>query len=248
MHTRRSVRLDDEAPGVVLDWDTEFWGVRIGRVVAEELTEERLQDVDRWADELGLACVYYLAPGTDAASAHVAESGGFRLMDLRVELRRDAAPTPRSRGVREALPADRERLREIAAGSHGVTRFYADPHFPDERCDLLYATWIERSLEGWAATVLVAERDGEPVGYCSCHLDQPKAVGSIGLIAVDEDARGGGVGLALASAAVDWCAANGARTMSVVTQGRNAGALRTFQRAGFLVSSIDLWFHKWYDR
>jgi hypothetical protein len=36
--------------------------------------------------------------------------------------------------------------------------------------------------------------------------------------------------------------------MTVVTQGRNVPAVRTFQRAGFLASSIDLWFHKWYER
>lgn len=169
-------------------------------------------------------------------------------MDLRVDLGRDAVPQPLPGGVREARPEDRDGLAEIARRSHGITRFYADPRFPDEGCDRLYATWIERSLDGWADGVLVAERGGAPAGYCSCHLDPSTAAGSIGLIAVDEGARGGGLGVALASAAVGWCAGRGARTMSVVTQGRNAGGLRTFERAGFVVSSIDLWFHKWYER
>ena len=190
-------------------------------------------------------CVYFLVDADDAASAHLAERSGFRLMDFRVELRQEPDATANAPQLRSARADDRDRLREIARTSHGTTRFYADPRFSDERCGELYETWIERSLDGWAAAVLVAERDGVPAGYCSCHVDGEE--GSIGLIAVDSTLRRSGVGLELATSAVAWCAAGGARTMSVVTQGRNVAALRTFQRAGFLVSSVQLWFHKWYD-
>ena len=88
----------------------------------------------------------------------------------------------------------------------------------------------------------------DAAGYCSVHLDQAARAGSIGLIAVDAGVRRGGVGLDLASGAVAWCAAQNAETMSVVTQGRNVAALRTFQRAGFAFASVELWFHKWYGR
>jgi GNAT superfamily N-acetyltransferase len=193
-------------------------------------------------------CVYFLARSDDAQTAQVAEDGGFRLMDLRVELRQDIGAALLSSRVREARPEDHEQLRTIASVSHQTTRFYADPRFPDERCDDLYGTWIDRSLEGWAKAVLVADRRGAPVGYCSVHLDADVGAGSIGLIAVDAAVRRSGIGLELASGAVAWCASRGARTMSVVTQGRNPAALRTFQRAGFLVSSVELWFHKWFER
>lgn len=217
------------------------------------LTAATRREVDAWSDEKGVRCVYLLASSDDAATARAAEDGGFRLVDLRVELRQEIAgqrargPRP-SPDVREASADDHARLREIARTSHGTTRFYADPNFPDERCDDLYETWIERSLGGWAASVLVVESDGRAAGYCSCHLEAAARAGSIGLIAVDASDRRTGAGAALAEGAVAWCARRGADTMSVVTQGRNVAALRTFQRAGFLVSSVDLWFHKWYER
>jgi dTDP-4-amino-4,6-dideoxy-D-galactose acyltransferase len=192
-------------------------------------------------------CVYFLASADDPKSTHVAERGAFRLMDLRVTLRRGTAGAT-AFDVREAREEDHERLRSIARASHGTTRFYADPSFPDKRCDELYETWIERSLDGWAAGVLVAERDGRTAGYCSCHLDTDERTGSIGLIAVDAGARRTGAGVALAAGAVTWCGRRGAESVSVVTQGRNVAALRTFQRAGFLLASVDLWFHKWYER
>ena len=70
----------ETAPCALLPWDTEFWGVPIGRVEGEELDAERLRAVDAWADANGIACLYFLA-GPDAATGHVAEAGGFRLMD-----------------------------------------------------------------------------------------------------------------------------------------------------------------------
>lgn len=236
----------ETAVATLLDWDSEFWGAPIGRVEGGVLDEERLHAVDEWATANGVACVYFLADSTDAASGHAAEDSGFRLMDLRVELRRPTAGDETTGELRPAATSDADALRAIARASHGVTRFYADPHFPDDRCDDLYDTWITRSLEGWADGVLLAEVDCRPAGYVSCHLDQAAGTGSIGLIAVDETARGGGVGVTLSRGAVAWCRDRGAREMSVVTQGRNAAALRTFQRAGFLVDSVGLWFHKWY--
>lgn len=218
--------------------------MRIGRVEGDALSAELVMRVDRWADEHEVACVYFLASGDDPASAHTAEDAGFHLMDLRTELSREAAPEP-TKGLRLARDDDREVLRGIARSSHGITRFYADPRFPDDRCDDLYATWIDRSLDGWAQAVLVAEAEDVPSGYVSVHLDGEH--GSIGLIAVDERARGRGLGETLSRGAVDWCTAQGAKSVSVVTQGRNAAALRTFERAGFRAQSVGIWFHKWYD-
>jgi dTDP-4-amino-4,6-dideoxy-D-galactose acyltransferase len=239
----------ETAACTLLPWDSEFWGVPVGRVEDGELTTERLAAVDEWADANEVACLYFLASGDDPSSAHVAERGGFRLMDLRVELRRSAGAEeqPLER-LREARPDDAGALRAIARSSHGITRFYADPNFANDRCDDLYDVWISRSLEGWADGVLVADGEGGAAGYVSCHLDDASATGSIGLIAVDERARGSGIGVDLARGAVGWCHGRGSETMSVVTQGRNVAALRTFQRAGFLVDSVGLWFHKWYRR
>ena len=216
-------------------------GKRIARVRAARL--ERTDELDEWAAENGVDCVFFLA-GDDPASAHAAEAGGFRLMDTRVELKRDAERGQLRTGIREARAGEADRLKAIASSSHGATRFYADPNFPDKRCDELYETWIGNSLEGWAAGVLIAEGAEGPIGYVSCHLDD--GTGSIGLIAVDADARRSGVGVALSESAIAWCAERGAEQMTVVTQARNITALRTFERAGFLVSNVGLWFHKWY--
>jgi ribosomal protein S18 acetylase RimI-like enzyme len=197
--------------------------------------------VDTWAERNRVVCLYFLAADEPGLAA-TAEAAGFRLVDVRVELGRGAAGDDAG-AVRPARPEDEPELRRIARSNHPITRFYADPRFADERCDDLYETWIARSLEGWAEAVLVAEADGLPAGYVSVHAD-----GSIGLIGVDPDARGRGLGRELVLGAVAWSRERGLREVSVVTQARNVPALRTFERCGFLTRDVGLWFHKWYDR
>jgi len=223
------------AQGEVLEWDSEFWGVRVARVDGA--------DAHAWAAANGVDVAYLLVDGADAAAAQQAEEQGFRLTDVRIALE---APSARSeQPVREHREVDVEKLRSIARTSHEATRFYADPRFPRDRCDALYDTWIRRSCEGWADAVLVADREGPPAGYVAMHSRD--AGGSIGLIGVDEVARGHGVGEALVRGALDWCTREGLASCSVVTQGRNVAAQRLFQRCGFRTSAVDLWFHKWWS-
>jgi dTDP-4-amino-4,6-dideoxy-D-galactose acyltransferase len=201
--------------------------------------------VDAWARANDVDCVYFLARDEPGAAAQ-AEDAGFRLTDVRVELGRPSAGEERST-LRPAGAEDEAPLRELARSNHRITRFYADPRFPDERCDELYATWISRSLEGWADAVLVAEAEGRLAGYVSLHRLE-WGWGSIGLIGVAPDARGQGVGRRLVESAVAWAREQGLERVTVVTQARNVPALRLFEGCGFRMADLGLWFHKWYDR
>lgn len=235
-------------PCTFLDWDTEFWGVRIARVEGDTLTEERAREVDDWAARNRIDCVYFLARSDQAATAHTAERAGYQLMDVRVQLKCEPDDRTMATGLRESRPADLPALSAIARVSHRGTRFYADPRFPDRRCDDLYGVWIERSCAGWADVVLVAEHQNRPAGYVSCHVDDARSAGSIGLIAVAETARRLGLGRALVDSVVAWCAERGLHAVSVVTQGGSVRALRLYETSGFGIDSLGLWFHKWYAR
>ena len=165
-----------------------------------------------------------------------AERYGFALVDIRVTYERAlddlaTALSARLAGIREARPEDVERLKQITGRNFADSRFYADPHFQPSQCDALYATWIERSFNGYADRVLVAERNGTVVGYVTCNLAD--RTGNIGLIAVDAAARGEGVGRRLVISALHYFREQGMTGTTVVTQARNIGSQR-------LVSA--LWF------
>jgi GNAT superfamily N-acetyltransferase len=108
----------------------------------------------------------------------------------------------------------------------------------------LYERWIENSCRGQADRVLVAEWEGQPAGYITCHRERPGA-GRIGLFAVDERARGKGLGADLIRDAIEWFQSEGMSEIFVATQGGSEPAQRVYRKQGFLVDSIRLWFHYW---
>ena len=231
-----------------LDWDSEFFGVPIGQGQAE--TPAEVEAVDDWARREDIRCTYLLVPAGRSAATQTAEARGFVLAGIRVTCSRPVRPAPPPAescdgvSISPVRPVDVPALEHIAATAHGDTRFYADPNFPRASCDRLYQTWIRRSCEGWADHVLMAERHDRPHGYIALHLREGRE-GVIGLFAVASDARRSGIGRALVDAALRWFRDQEVVRLSVVTQAHNLAALRLYQRAGLLVSDVDLWFHKW---
>jgi dTDP-4-amino-4,6-dideoxy-D-galactose acyltransferase len=169
-------------------------------------------------------------------------------VDLRVTLVRgmDQAIPPTRSALRPWEEADLPPLYEIARVSHRDSRFYFDAGFPRGRCDDLYQIWVKNSCAGFADALLVAGESGRAAGYITCQI-APDGHGKIGLMAVGEEFRGRGLGQDLVSGALQWFASRGVPRVSVVTQGRNFAAQRTYQRCGFETGCIEIWYHRWFD-
>ena len=232
-----------------LEWDSNFFGVHIGRIESHRLSPAILAQATEWARENRIDCLYFLSVADDPQTIHLAEQNHFQHVDVRMTLERtipDALEAPASTDatVRLGREEDLPSLRSIAAASHHDTRFYFDGHFDHARCDQLYETWIEKSLHGFADAVLVAERNGAPVGYVTLNLRESES--QIGLIAIAGGHQGKGLGRLLVEQSLEWARQHGARRMKVVTQGRNVAAQRLYQRCGFVTASFELWYHRWF--
>jgi dTDP-4-amino-4,6-dideoxy-D-galactose acyltransferase len=234
-----------------LDWDSEFFGVRVARLMASRLDPVTVESVLTWCGENSIQCLYFLADSGDAQTVRLAEDKGFRFVDIRVTLTSDTATSAAS-GIDHAVAVIRSsdvrdipQLRMIARASHRDSRFYYDGHFPRQVCDALYETWIEKSCSGYADKVLVAESAEQPVGYITCH-DEAQTAGRIGLVGVHADYQGLGIGRRLVTSALQFLAGRGVKRVGVTTQGRNDGAQRLYQRCGFATSSVELWYHRWF--
>jgi ribosomal protein S18 acetylase RimI-like enzyme len=209
-----------------LDWDSEHFGLRIGRMEGD------------MAGDLGrFDCVYFLAPASDSYCCDRARELGFSFVAERVTLVCEdlTASEPLQSAVRPARTTD---LPDLSAIPFPESRFNRDTHFPADRVERLYAQWIESLLD----STLVAECDGATAGYVSLS-GTPAA--RIVLIAVAERFRRTGIGGLLISSAKVWGRAAGFTELTVVTQGENDAALRLYQSAGFRPVSRELWFHWW---
>jgi dTDP-4-amino-4,6-dideoxy-D-galactose acyltransferase len=234
-----------------LDWDSEFFGQRIARVAPTRLNAEMMRDVLRWCEENSIDCLYFLADAADKQSAVLAADNGFHFMDVRVTYERplvgEKGWREKAAEVRLSVPEDVPILSSIARIGHRDSRFYFDPGFSESACDALYGTWIEKSCRGYADAVLVAEFEGRPAGYISLHLKDGNK-GQIGLVGVSADARGHGLGKKLINESLRWFVERGVANVTVVTQGRNLAAQRIYQKSGFLLTSVEVWYHRWFKK
>lgn len=84
-------------------------------------------------------------------------------------------------------------------------------------------------------TVLVAEAEGKPIGFCGYICDAASEVGEIGLNAVDPIFANQGVGTALYRAASEAMRQRGMKAIRVGTGGddSHAPARRAYAKAGF---------------
>jgi dTDP-4-amino-4,6-dideoxy-D-galactose acyltransferase len=234
-----------------LEWDSDFFGRRIARLTVNRLTPKIVQQVMAWCKSNNIDCLYFLADANDKGTVRLAEAHKMCLVDIRVTLTRQIDDLPDvlkkvdQDEIRSSKPDDIPALQAIAKVNHHDTRFYYDLNFPKSLCDALYETWIKKSCNEYADVVLVAELQGCPVGYISCHLLN-QFEGQIGLFGVSPGMQGKGMGKKLIKKSLFWFAEQGVKRVKVVTQGRNCQAQRLYQRAGFLTNSVHLWYHCWF--
>jgi ribosomal protein S18 acetylase RimI-like enzyme len=238
--------MGEAAPCSYLAWDSEFFGCRIARIHAEALGPRELERIRSWAGREAIDCLYCLVGASDAGSIRAAEDGGFRLVDVRVTRARclDGARFELPEEIGPSRPEDVSALRAIARSSHRDTRFFRDPGFPDERCQALYETWIAKSCAADADAVLVARREGRPVGYLACERDA-RGAGRVSLIAVSEEARGCGFGEGLVRASLGWFSRRGCAQVWVASHAGNVAAARLYERLGFLTTAVQHSYHFW---
>lgn len=117
---------------------------------------------------------------------------------------------------------------------------------PAEDVESGYQWWLTRELKRQGAVVLVAERDGEVVGYAYATVEGRDwnalldAHGELHDIWVDEAARGSGVGALLLEEMVRQLQARGVPRVLLMTASRNEAAQRLFARLGWRATMVEM--------
>ena len=109
-----------------------------------------------------------------------------------------------------------------------------------------YGRFLGSQLRDADATVFVADRAGEVVGYIYAGLEPLSwkelrdAAGFIHDVVVAEPHRAGGIASALIESASLWLKAKGAPRVMLWTAERNHAAQRLFEQAGFRRTMIEM--------
>ncbi len=234
-----------------LEWDSHFFGRRIARLRRERLTLDVLKEALDWCQASRIECLYFLADANDLQTSDLVCQYQFRLVDTRVTLGMSldqAAPGTQvdAATLRPFRPEDLPALRDMAGHLHEDSRFFVDKNFSEERARELFRVWITKTCEAPVSRVFVGVIGQRVAGYIACSVGED-STGRIELMGVAPFARGQGLGTSLVGAGLRWLASKGSMRALVVTQGRNIAAQRLYQRCGFTTSSMQYWFHRWFE-
>jgi ribosomal protein S18 acetylase RimI-like enzyme len=151
-------------------------------------------------------------------------------------------------GIRPALPGDINTIGRLGALLVRTHYEFDEKRFLPETAGTArgYRSFLGSQLDEPNIVILVAEHEGEVIGYTYAGVegtDYMSLRGPAGVlydIVVDPPHRGQGVGRMLLDATMDALKTRGSPRVVLSTAERNAAAQRLFDRAGFRRTMIEM--------
>ena len=225
-----------------LDWDSEFFGLQIGRV--------DLQTLD---DAVALALMHYDLKHQYDLLYVFSKDGlsfdaiGAELVDEKILYSKPCEPREQYDEIsfyKQDTPS--EDLYRLTLVSGGYSRFKLDERLPQGSYERLYTRWIENACpkEGTNKQVLTY-LGAQSIAKGMITIDHQGELGHIGLVAVDPDCQHQGIGSKIMSTLDGYLYGLGVKTLDVPTQKANKDACRWYEKHGFRVKSVTPIYHWW---
>jgi GNAT superfamily N-acetyltransferase len=155
--------------------------------------------------------------------------------------------------IRDFRPVDEEPVVELSLRAWAPVFASMEAVLGAEICRRLHGNdWrvhqadaVRATLQEPGMTVLVAEADGQVIGFVAATVrDEDRRLGEIEMLAVDPSHQGRGTGTALTERATDWLRERGMRVAMIGTGGDpgHAPARRTYDKAHYTVIPMARYF------
>ena len=237
-----------------MEWDTSFFNSNIAYLSSLCLTKNIENYVKSFIDDCSIELVQFRCNCHDHQSVQLAEKNQYSFVDIRITMERFIDDTIVFKDEREglyvckAVESDIEILIGCARDIYSASRYYYDKNFEITKVDEFYNGWIRKSVLGLFDDYCYAlYEDDIPIGFCTIKLNNGNSA-SIGLLGLNQDYSNLGLGSYMLNKVIEALYKDGVSYIDVVTQGRNYGAQRLYQRCGFITRSTELWYHKWLSK
>ncbi len=226
----------------VLDWDTNFFGYKVGKISL--INNEIVDFIDFQKNDFEL--IYLFSEFN--IDENLLKKTQAKLQDIKIELTKDLDLKnnylEQNGNVQlKEITKFSEELYHLVLESGAHSRFKLDKHFVNNEFDLLYKAWIQNSLNDTNAKVIGAYINNELLGFVSLSLKS--GIADIGLIAVHEKARGNHIGKKLLESAYMYSIQNQSNYITVVTQEFNKQAMLFYLNNGFIINKKTFIYHLW---
>lgn len=129
-----------------------------------------------------------------------------------------------------------------------LSRFKIDQNFPENSFERLYMEWINKSLKQENIKVFVVQERTKIVAFATLEIFNDLKLSKIGLIAVDIDYQGLGIGKQLLNAIQSVSMRLNLKSMVVKTQANNIRAMQAYSKFGFNIAKRTYIYHLWNNK
>jgi dTDP-4-amino-4,6-dideoxy-D-galactose acyltransferase len=224
-----------------LSWDTDFFGFGVGRLHGD-MSQTRLPEIYKEMAAKNIRLAYYFSEKAVAFPQNRLYHA--QLMDIKVTYLKDVDVHACDEHVQ---PYSKEypdaKLIALAIESGVYSRFKKDEAIPVSKYEELYKMWIVNSVNKKIANEVLVYKIGNIIaGFVTIGEKNKRA--DIGIIAVDSEFRGRGIGKALMISA-EYVASSNFKIIQVVTQGSNTAACKLYTSCGYSIESVFYVYHLW---
>ncbi len=221
-----------------LDWDSNFFGYPVGKIIVDDPQQISLSDLNEFCK--GFRLVYLFSKEELSLC-----SDNLFPADKKVTLiRKTETLSDNYESIKPYYGMITDRLLELTFQSGIYSRFKADASFIGSEYRKLYTEWIENSVKRKIARdVFVYVRNSDIKGFITWDAQENQA--GIGLIAVDQRMRGQGIGSMMIKYVVNEAFVAGYPAIKVVTQFDNKSAMYLYEKNGFQLCDLTYVYHYW---
>jgi dTDP-4-amino-4,6-dideoxy-D-galactose acyltransferase len=234
-----------------LSWDSKFFGFKTGKINPEGLKAEELIRILKELKHKNYILAYLSLNPQNISLNDAALKNGGKLVDEKTTftfILKNSKLSEYHSNI--SLYKDKnisKKLINIAIQSAEYSRFKTDTSFEKGKYRQLYTEWIIKSVKKKLADdVLVYKINNRVKGLITVGTENElNKTGFIGLVGVDLQERGKGIGVELMNAAKYYFQSKEFKIIDVVTQGRNLPACKLYLKSGFCKSKIENFYHFW---
>lgn len=181
-----------------LIWDSEFFGLKIGKLEIFDETEFDIVNFRKLAEDQNFDLIYLFKFG-NMFSSSLLTSSDICLMDIMVtmSMKFDTAKYKNHNFELKNKLNNQELLEcyEIAEQTSKVSRFYNEPLIGKAKTISLYKKWVDNSINSkYCDGVLLEKKDNTVVGFYLIKSDSKNNVGCCSLIGVNQNLKSKGYG------------------------------------------------------
>lgn len=219
-----------------LNWDSDFFGYKVGRIDIgnEELPLPQMDDyklIYGFSNELIPNWEKYLYDKKTTYFQDLLDESEFNYTLNITEFQNQ------KHNYLELL--------NLAYASGEYSRFYLDKNFKRQEFQRLYKRWIDNSIEKVSDYKIFVAEDGEKIiGFITVGKKND-GLSDIGLLAVSSEARGKRVATQLIQFAKEFSLKHNLNKLQVVTQLDNTPACKLYEKTGFKIKEINYIYHFW---